>query len=79
MRLVEVGTLVAPALHQASSEQTHFFDYRSAANPQQSGLINAVPYRSFSPDFFDQSGCDVLPLDLSERLGCSGPATGPSL
>jgi len=79
MPLVEVGTLVAPVLNQASSEQARFFDYRSAANPQQSGLITPVPYRSFSPDFFDQSGCDVLPLDLSEMLGCSGPATGPAL
>jgi len=79
MHLVEVESLVAPTVHQASSEQARFFDYRSAANPQQSGLIASVPFRSFSPDFFDQTGCDVLPLDLSEQLGCSGPATGPSL
>jgi hypothetical protein len=79
MRFVEAGSLVIPTLHQASSEQALFFDYRSAANPQQIGLISSVPYRSFSPGFFDQSGCEVLPLDLSEELGCTGPATGPAL
>jgi len=71
--------LLTNTWREASSEQARFFDYRSAADPQRSGLINPVPYRSFSPDFFEQSGCDVLSLDLSDQLGCSGPATGPSL
>ena len=39
----------------------------------------AVPYRSFSPAFFNHNDNAVLPLDLSNELNCSGPATGPSL
>ena len=64
---------------RASSAQAQFFSYGEAANPIRSGLTVAVPYRSFSPAFFKHSGNAVLPLDLSNELHCSGPATGPSL
>ena len=63
----------------ASSEQAQFFSYGEAANPIRSGLTELIPYQSFSPTFFKQPGSAVLPLDLSESLGCAGPATGPSL
>lgn len=63
----------------ASSEQAQFFSYGEAADPIRSGLTELVPYRCFSPDFFQEPGSAVLPLDLSDALGCSGPATGPSL
>lgn len=63
----------------ASSEQAQFFSYGEAANPIRKGLTELVPYRSFSPAFFQEPGSEVLPLDLSESLGCAGPATGPSL
>ena len=62
-----------------SSQQAQFFSYAEAANPIRSGLTAAIPYRSFSPAFFQEPGSAVLPLDLSMELGCEGPATGPSL
>jgi gentisate 1,2-dioxygenase len=64
---------------RTSSKQAQFFSYGEAANPIRSGLTALVPYRSFSPAFFQEPGSAVLPLDLSEELGCTGPATGPSL
>ena len=62
-----------------TSAQAQFFDYSSAANPLQKGLISRIPYRSFPASFFDQTGSELMPLDLSQELNCEGPATGPSL
>ena len=72
--------MVSSATAQSlSSEQAQYFSYGEAANPIRSGLTELVPYRSFSPSFFEEPGSAVLPLDLSAELGCAGPATGPSL
>jgi len=73
------GMLSSATNRQASSAQAQYFSYGEAANPIRSGLTGTVPYRSFSPAFFSQNGSAVMPLDLSEELQCSGPATGPSL
>jgi len=62
-----------------TSEQARFFSYGEAANPLRSGLTQPVPYRTFAPSFFQEAGSAVLPLDLSRELGCTAPATGPSL
>ena len=48
---------------RASSEQAQLFSYGEAANPIRSGLTSLVPYRSFSPTFFDDTGSAVLALD----------------
>ena len=71
--------VISTTQRRASSEQAQFFSYGEAANPIRSGLTSVVPYRSFSPTFFAESGSAVLPLDLSAELDCNGPATGPSL
>ena len=34
-----------------TSAQAQFFDYSSAANPLQKGLISRIPYRSFPASF----------------------------
>ncbi|MCH1546088.1 MAG: cupin, partial [Synechococcus sp. MOX_bin32] len=70
---------ITPRATTATSSQAQFFDYASAANPLQQGLISTIPYRSFSASFFDQAGTALQPLDLSADLHCEGPATGPSL
>ena len=56
-----------------------YYDYASTANPIFSGLIPPVPYHSFSPDFFQQKASGILPLDVSEKMKCPGPATSPAL
>ena len=80
MVLLLEGTMtITPRATTATSSQAQFFDYASAANPLQQGLISTIPYRSFSASFFDQAGTAMQPLDLSADLHCEGPATGPSL
>jgi gentisate 1,2-dioxygenase len=56
-----------------------YFDYSSAANPLLQKIITPIPYQTFSPSFFEGQSSDIMPLDISERLQCEGPATSPSL
>ena len=77
--LLEGTMTITPRATTATSSQAQFFDYGSAANPLQKGLISTIPYRSFSASFFDAPGTALQPLDLSTDLRCEGPATGPSL
>ncbi|MFZ0408849.1 MAG: cupin [Cyanobium sp.] len=55
------------------------FDYRQAANPVRAGLTEPIAYRQWSPDLHACGPTAILPLDLSEELGCIGPATSPAL
>jgi gentisate 1,2-dioxygenase len=61
------------------TKEALYYDYASTANPIFSGLIPPVPYHSFSPDFFQQKTSGILPLDVSEKMKCPGPATSPAL
>jgi gentisate 1,2-dioxygenase len=56
-----------------------FYDYSSAANPIIQEIISGVPFQSFSPSFFESGPTGVMPLDVSDLLGCDGPATSPAL
>jgi len=56
-----------------------YFDCSSAAKPIQQGIIPPVPYRTFSPSFFEAGPTRVQPLDVSEEPGIVGPATSPAL
>jgi gentisate 1,2-dioxygenase len=55
------------------------FDYRQAANPVRPGLTEPIPYRCWSPDLHSSGPSRIIPLDLSDDLGCLGPATSPGL
>ena len=55
------------------------YDYRQAANPIRPGLTEAIPYHQWGPPDFEDRPSSILPLDLSEKLGCEGPATSPGL
>ncbi len=55
------------------------FDYRQAANPIRAGLTEPIAYRQWGPELHGAGPTAILPLDLSEELGCSGPATSPAL
>jgi len=56
-----------------------YFEYSKAANPISAKLISRVPYHSFPAALCADGPSRVVPLDLSEALGCQGPATGPGL
>ncbi|MEB3316721.1 MAG: cupin [Cyanobacteriota bacterium] len=55
------------------------YDYRQAANPIRKGLTEPIPLRQWNPPAPEVSQSAILPLDLSEALGCEGPATSPGL
>ncbi|MFM0736438.1 cupin domain-containing protein [Paraburkholderia xenovorans] len=56
-----------------------YFEYTSSANPIGAKLISRVPFRNFAPSLYADGATRIVPLDLSEELGCPGPATGPGL
>lgn len=62
--------------HQWDAE---YFEYSKAANPISANLIPRIPCRDFAATLYDSGPSRVVPLDLSEALGCEGPATGPGL
>ena len=55
------------------------FDYRQAANPIRAGLTEPIAYRQWSAELHAAGPTSILPLDLSEELGCASPATSPAL
>ena len=55
------------------------FDYRQAANPIRAGLTEPILLHQWSPELHAHGPTAILPLDLSDELGCSGPATSPAL
>lgn len=63
------------------SEQVdaEYFEYSKAANPISANLITRIPYHSFPASLYDSGPSRVVALDLSDALGCEGPATGPGL
>ncbi|MHC6226849.1 cupin [Pseudomonas sp. X10] len=63
----------------AHEREAEYFEYSKAANPISANLIARVPYHSFPASLYDTGPSRVVPLDLSDTLGCEGPATGPGL
>ena len=55
------------------------YDYRQAANPVRPGLTEPIPYHCWEPALHQDGPTRVIPLDLSEQLGCAAPATSPGL
>lgn len=55
------------------------FEYSSAANPIASGSVPPIPYAEFTSELYAAGPSRVIPLDLSQALKCSSPATTPSL
>jgi gentisate 1,2-dioxygenase len=70
------GVANTPRALEASGE---IFDYRQAANPVRTGLTEPIPLRQWGPELHAHGPTAVLPLDLSEELGCAAGATSPAL
>lgn len=60
-------------------EDCIYYEYTKAADPIGSGAISKVPFAEFCSELHQTGGTRVIPLDISEKLGCEGPATSPSL
>src|SRR5258708_26697056 len=69
--------------HEKTSDRwtkdAQYFEYSKAANPIGSGLISKVPLADFPHRLHEEGPTRIVPFDLSERLGCPGPATSPAL
>ncbi|MBT2374911.1 cupin [Pseudomonas fluorescens] len=63
----------------AHEREAEYFEYSKAANPISANLITRIPYHSFPASLYNSGESRLVPLDLSESLGCEGPATGPGL
>ncbi len=61
------------------SQQALYFEYTKAADPIGSGSISQVPYAEFLSELHQTNVTALIPLDVSEALGCEGPATSPAL
>jgi gentisate 1,2-dioxygenase len=56
-----------------------YYEYTKAADPIGSGVISQVPYAEFSSSLHQGDKTALIPLDVSQVLGCEGPATSPAL
>lgn len=56
-----------------------YYEYTKAADPIGSAAISQVPYAEFSGSLHQGDKTALIPLDVSEALGCEGPATSPAL
>lgn len=67
------------AIHNSAIEDALLFEYSTAADPISSGATPNVPLAEFTSDLYARGPSRVIPLDISQALRCSAPATGPSL
>ena len=64
---------------KAWQEPARWFDYREAANPVRRGLTEPLRLHQWGPELHATGPTAILPMDLSQELGCPGPATSPAL
>jgi gentisate 1,2-dioxygenase len=70
LNLIELRNLV---------ENGQYYEYTKAADPIGSGAISPIPFAEFGSELHETGVTRIIPLDISEQLGCIGPATSPAL
>jgi gentisate 1,2-dioxygenase len=75
----DIAVLAGREAHGSATNDALLFEYSTAADPISSGATPAVPLAEFSSELYAQGPSRIIPLDLSEALHSSAPATGPSL
>lgn len=60
-------------------DNAQYYEYTRAADPIGSGNISKIPLVEFHSALHEFGGTNIIPLDISSQLGCSGPATSPAL
>ena len=69
-----------PAPQSDWQTSARVFNYHQAANPMRPGLTEAIPYHRWPAAVHQGGPTAVIPLDISEKLGCdASPATSPAL
>jgi gentisate 1,2-dioxygenase len=56
-----------------------YLEYTKASNPLASGAIPAIPIVQFPASLHASGPSQIIPLDISDRLGCPAPASSASL
>jgi gentisate 1,2-dioxygenase len=72
-------TLDNPDVLKRLLENGLYYEYTQAADPIGAGFISQVPYTEFGSELHETGGTRIIPLDISEQLGCEKPATSPAL
>jgi gentisate 1,2-dioxygenase len=72
-------TLHQPKQLQSLIENCIYYEYTKAADPIGSGAISKIPFAEFGSELHQTGSTRIIPLDISEKLGCEGPATSPAL
>ena len=71
--------LYKPSTLKRLTENCTYYEYTKAADPIGSGAISQVPFAEFSSELHKTGDTRVIPLDVSDKLDCEGPATSPAL
>src|SRR5665811_1871659 len=61
------------------TENCLYYEYTKVADPIGSGAISKIPFAEFGRELHETGSARIIPLDISEKLGCEGPATSPAL
>jgi gentisate 1,2-dioxygenase len=72
-------TLDKPSKLKRLIENCIYYEYTKAADPIGSGAIAKIPFAEFGRELHETGNTRIIPLDISEKLGCEGPATSPAL
>jgi gentisate 1,2-dioxygenase len=72
-------TLEKPSKLASLIENGIYYEYTKAADPIGSGAISKIPFAEFGSELHNTGSTRIIPLDISEKLRCEGPATSPAL
>ncbi|MEL7223634.1 MAG: cupin [Cyanobacteria bacterium J06576_12] len=74
-----MAVLCKPTEVKHFTQNGTYYEYTKAADPIGSGTISRIPLARFGSELHETGDTRVIPLDISERLNCAGPATSPAL
>ena len=68
-----------PSKLKSLIENGIYYEYTKAADPIGSGAISKIPLAEFGSELHKTGSTRIIPLDISKKLNCEGPATSPAL
>jgi len=74
-----MAVLCKPTELKQFTENCAYYEYTKAADPIGAGIISKIPLAEFGSELHESGSTRLIPLDISERLACEGPATSPAL
>lgn len=68
-----------PSKLKSLIENGIYYEYTKAADPVGAGVISKIPFAEFGSELHKTGSTRIIPLDISKKLNCEGPATSPAL